>query len=60
METAEKCSGADIVYGILNQMDDESTVKFAAATAACDCARFPMAFNPLRLEDIMALVQGVV
>ncbi len=51
---------AGVVYGVLNQMDDESTVKFAAATAACVCARFPMALNPPGLEDIMALVRGTV
>lgn len=49
---------AGVVYGVLNQMDDENIVKFAAATAAAVCARFPMALNPPGLEDIMGLVRG--
>ncbi len=51
---------AGVVYGVLNQMDDESTVKFAAATAAAVCARFPMALNPPGLDEIMGLVRGTV
>lgn len=47
---------AGIVYGVLNQLDDENIVKFAAATAASVCARFPMALNPPGLDEITGLV----
>ena len=44
-----------VVYGTLKGMSDTDTVKFAAATAACVCRRFPMALNPPGLEEIMEL-----
>jgi len=47
---------AGVVYGILNEFTDENTVKFAAATAASVCTRFPMALNPPKLEEIMELI----
>ncbi len=47
---------AGVVYGLLNDMNDEGTVKFAAATAATVCTRFPMAFNPPQLNEIMELI----
>jgi sugar/nucleoside kinase (ribokinase family) len=48
---------AGVVYGVLNEMDDETTVKFAAATAASVCKRFPMALDPPGLEEIMGLMR---
>lgn len=44
-----------VVYGVLNGYSDTDTVKFAAATAACVCRRFPMAFDPPTLEEIKKL-----
>lgn len=44
-----------VVYGVLKGMSDTDTVKFAAATAACVCKRFPMAFNPPELKEILEL-----
>ena len=44
-----------VVYGVLNGYNDTDTVKFAAATAACVCRRFPMALNPPTLEEIKEL-----
>lgn len=44
-----------VVYGVLNGYGDTDTVKFAAATAACVCRRFPMAFDPPTLEEIKGL-----
>ncbi|HEX2945704.1 MAG TPA: carbohydrate kinase family protein [Clostridia bacterium] len=44
-----------VVYGVLNGYDDTDIVKFAAATAACVCRRFPMAFDPPTLEEIKEL-----
>jgi sugar/nucleoside kinase (ribokinase family) len=49
---------AGVVYGVLNKMDDERIVKFAAATAASVCARFPMALNPPELAEIVGLMEG--
>jgi sugar/nucleoside kinase (ribokinase family) len=48
---------AGILYAILNNFDDEKTVKYAAATAAVVCTRFPMAFNPPSLNDVNDLMQ---
>lgn len=47
---------AGVVYGILNEFKDEDTVKFAAATAATVCMRFPMALNPPTLTEILGLM----
>ncbi len=44
-----------VIYGILRGMSDTDTVKFAAATAACVCRRFPMALNPPELKEILEL-----
>ncbi|HEX2952378.1 MAG TPA: PfkB family carbohydrate kinase, partial [Bacillota bacterium] len=46
---------AGIVYGLLNGLSDLDTVKFAAATAASVCKRFPMALDPPGLEEIREL-----
>jgi sugar/nucleoside kinase (ribokinase family) len=35
-----------VVYGVLNDWDDQKITKFAAATEASVCTRFPMALNP--------------
>ena len=44
-----------VVYGVLKQMNDDDIVKFAAATAACVCRRFPMALDRPVLIEIMTL-----
>ncbi len=49
---------AGVVHGVLCGLSDEGIVRFAAATAACVCRRFPMAFDPPGLEEITALAQG--
>lgn len=49
---------AGIVYGLLHGFDDEKTVRFAAATAAMVCTRFPFAYNPPGLTEILALMEG--
>lgn len=43
---------AGVLYGVINGWNDEKIVRFAAATAACVCARFPMALNPPSVEEI--------
>lgn len=47
---------AGVVHGILSNFPDEDVLKFAAATAASVCTRFPMAFNPPSLEEITQLI----
>ncbi len=47
---------AGVVYGVLNNLSDDDTVKFAAATAASVCMRFPMALDPPGLNDILGII----
>lgn len=49
---------AGVVYGILNNLSDEETVKFAAATAASVCMRFPMALNPPTINEIQSIINN--
>lgn len=49
---------AGVVYGILNDLSDEETVKFAAATAASVCMRFPMALNPPTINEIQSIINN--
>jgi sugar/nucleoside kinase (ribokinase family) len=44
-----------VVHGVVRGMEDEAIVRFAAATAACACLRFPMAYDPPSLEEITSL-----
>ena len=46
---------AGVLYGLLRAWDDETTVRFAAATAALWCARFPAAAALPALEDVLEL-----
>ncbi|MEO3945580.1 carbohydrate kinase family protein [Gorillibacterium sp. CAU 1737] len=43
---------AGAIYGVFKKMPDEEIVKFAAATAATVCSRFPLALNPPTLNRI--------
>jgi sugar/nucleoside kinase (ribokinase family) len=45
-----------VMHGILCGWDDARVVRFAAATAACVCLRFPMADDPPTLQEIEALI----
>jgi len=49
---------AGILYALLNKFDDEMTVKFAAATAATVCTKFPMALNPPALDEVRNLARN--
>ncbi len=46
---------AGCVYGLWKQMDDDSLVRFAAATAACACTSFPLPLNPPTYDNILKL-----
>jgi sugar/nucleoside kinase (ribokinase family) len=47
---------AGMVYGILQQMSAAETVRFAAATAAVSCTRFPSIHQPPDLAEILELM----
>jgi sugar/nucleoside kinase (ribokinase family) len=49
---------AGVIHGVLRGWDDGRIVRFAAATAACACQRFPMAHNPPSLAEVGALAEG--
>lgn len=46
---------AGVIHAVHAHFPDREVVRFAAATAACVCQRFPMALNPPSLADIAAL-----
>lgn len=43
-----------VVHGVAAGLADTAIVRFAAATAACVCERFPMAHNPPSLAEVTA------
>ena len=47
---------AGIVYGIVQSMSATETVRFAAATAAVSCTRFPSVYQPPELAEILELM----
>ena len=49
---------AGVVYGLLNALPDEELVRFAAATAAVVCTRFPSVAEPPTLSEIRTLMGG--
>jgi len=48
---------AGIVYGLLNGLPDDELVRFASATAAVVCTRFPSVAQPPELAEIRALME---
>lgn len=46
---------AGCIYAVLQNMNDEDIVRFAAATAACACSTFPLPLNPPELAQIETL-----
>ena len=47
---------AGCVYALWAGMDDISTVRFAAASAAIACTRFPLPLNPPQLAEVLLLM----
>ncbi len=47
---------AGVVYGLLNKLPDDELVRFASATAAVVCTRFPSVAQPPNLDEIRALM----
>jgi sugar/nucleoside kinase (ribokinase family) len=48
---------AGVIYAILKQMSPLETVRFASATAAISCTRFPSVYQPPDLSEIQALME---
>ncbi len=48
-----------VMHAVFSGMADEDVVRFAAATAACVCLRFPMAFDPPGLDEITAMAARI-
>ncbi len=46
-----------IIYGLLNSWDDESTVEFASAVAACVCLTIPHTLNAPDKDGIIRFMQ---
>ncbi len=49
---------AGVAYGVLKHMPDDEIVRFASATAAMVCTRFPSVQQPPTLDEIQALMDG--
>lgn len=49
---------AGCIYALLQNMEDDEIVRFAAATAACACTAFPLPLNPPSLDQIQALMNS--
>lgn len=48
---------AGVIYGLLHSFPDDEIVRFASATAAVVCTRFPSVAEPPALEEIQALME---
>lgn len=48
-----------VMHAIHCGMEDVEVVRFAAATAACVCLRFPMAFDPPGLDEITTMAARI-
>jgi sugar/nucleoside kinase (ribokinase family) len=48
---------AGILYGQLKSMDDEATIAFASAVAACVCLTIPHSLNAPKLEGILKFME---
>jgi len=49
---------AGVVYGVLKGWSDLEVVRFASATAAVSCMRFPSVYEPPTLAEITALINS--
>jgi sugar/nucleoside kinase (ribokinase family) len=49
---------AAVVYGVVKQMSDDQTVRFASACAAVSCTRFPSVAQPPTMQEILALMRS--
>jgi len=49
---------AGVVYGILKAWSDFEVVRFASATAAVSCTRFPSVYEPPTLAEITNLIKS--
>lgn len=49
---------AGVVYGLRQDWDDATVVRFATALAACACQRFPLAADPPSLEQVLVMMES--
>lgn len=55
---AGDCFKAGTVYGLYKGMDDDRLVRFACATAAIACTKFPIPLDPPTLDEINDLMNN--
>ena len=48
---------AGCVYGLSQGWDDEKIIGFASSCAAVACTKFPLAFNPPKLDEVIGLME---
>jgi sugar/nucleoside kinase (ribokinase family) len=48
---------AGIMYGLMKSMDDEATIQFASAVAACVCLTIPHSLNAPGLEGVLKFME---
>jgi len=49
---------AGLVYGVVQGWPDDQMVRFASATAAVSCTRFPSVFQPPALDEVLRLMEA--
>jgi len=49
---------AGIIYGLLKSWDDEATIEFASAVAACVCLTIPHSLNAPGLDGVLEFMAG--
>ncbi|HLF27496.1 MAG TPA: carbohydrate kinase family protein [Anaerolineae bacterium] len=49
---------AGVVYGVLQDMPDDETIRFAAACAAVACTRFPSVYQAPSMQEVIALMNS--
>ena len=49
---------AGVAYGVLREMSDQETVRFASACAAVSCTRFPSVYEPPTLPEVTRLMKS--
>lgn len=47
-----------IIYGVLNNMSDQETVKFASAVSACVCLSVPHSLNATDLDGVLKFMKS--
>jgi sugar/nucleoside kinase (ribokinase family) len=48
---------AGCIYGLSQRWDDEKIIKFASSCAAIVCTKFPLAYNPPKLDEVIKFME---